>query len=75
MLPFLDDPEVDAMNNLAEQQLRPAIINRKLYCGNPPPAGANPRSALVSLAATCHHRLGDSFIEQVAELVLKNRAA
>jgi transposase len=65
-LPFLDDPEVDAQNNLAERQLRPAIINRKLSWGNQRPIGANAWSVLASLAATDLHRLGDLFDERTA---------
>ena len=72
---FLDYPAVDATNNLAERQLRPAVISRKLSCGNKTRNGANPWSILASLAATSKQR-GDSFIEQVAHaMVLKNRIA
>jgi transposase len=74
LLTFLDYPEVDATNNLAERQLRPAVISRKLSCGNKTMKGATTWSVLASLAATCQQR-GDSFIEQVAHaMVLKNRA-
>src|SRR5262245_39372062 len=31
---FLDHDAVEATNNLAERQLRPAVISRKLSCGN-----------------------------------------
>ena len=34
LLVFLDHPGVDPTNNLAERQLRPAVIARKLSCGN-----------------------------------------
>ena len=72
---FLDYPAVDATNNLAERQLRPAVIGRKLSCGNKTQRGANTWTILASLAATAQQR-GDSFIEQVAHaMVLKNRAA
>lgn len=75
LLTFLDYPEVDATNNLAERQLRPAVISRKLSCGNKTLHGATTWSVLASLAATCQQR-GDSFIEQVAQaMVLKNRPA
>lgn len=75
LLTFLDYPEVDATNNLAERQLRPAVISRKLSCGNKTLSGATTWSVLASLAATCQQR-GDSFIEQVAHaMVLQNRAA
>lgn len=75
LLTFLDYPEVDATNNLAERQLRPAVISRKLSCGNKTQSGATTWSVLASLAATCQQR-GDSFIEQAAQaMVLQNRAA
>ena len=72
---FLDHPVVDATNNLAERQLRPAVISRKLSCGNKTPNGANTWAILASLAATAQQQ-GDSFTEQVAQaMMLKNRAA
>ena len=45
---FLDHEAVDATNNLAERQLRPAVISRKLSCGNktepaPEPGRSSPR--------------------------------
>lgn len=72
---FLDHPSVEATNNLAERQLRPAVISRKLSCGNKTVRGSTTWSILASLAATCSQK-GDSFIEQVARtVVLENRAA
>ena len=72
---FLDYPAVEATNNLAERQLRPAVISRKLSCGNKTPNGANTWAILASLAAT-NQQQGDSFTEQVAHaMVLKNKAA
>lgn len=65
---FLDHDEVDATNNLAERQLRPAVISRKLSCGNRTPAGAATWEVLASLAATCAQR-AQSFIELVANTV------
>lgn len=67
---FLDVPEVDATNNLAERQLRPAVIARKLSCGNKTPAGASAWQILTSLAATCVQQ-GLSFtalLDQAARL-------
>lgn len=72
---FLDHPAVDATNNLAERQLRPAVISRKLSCGNKTLNGANTWAILASLAATCQQQ-GDSFTEQVAHaMMLQNRVA
>jgi hypothetical protein len=59
---FLDYPDVPATNNLAERQLRPAVIARKLSCGNKTLAGAYTWETLASLAATCAQR-GESFLE------------
>jgi hypothetical protein len=50
---FLEYEGVDATNNLAERQLRPAVIRRKLSCGNKSRKGANTFEVLASLAATC----------------------
>jgi len=66
LLTFLHVPEVDPTNNLAERQLRPAVIVRKLSCGNKTPAGAATFEVLVSLAATCRQQ-GRSFARYVAE--------
>ncbi|MGB3298217.1 MAG: transposase, partial [Phormidesmis sp.] len=72
---FLDHRAVNATNNLAERQLRPAVISRKLSCGNKTTNGANTWAILASLAATAQQQ-GDSFTAQVARVVvLKNRAA
>ena len=59
---FLDHPAVDATNNLAERQLRPAVISRKLSCGNKTERGARTWEVLASLAATCR-QTGSSFAD------------
>jgi transposase len=46
---FLDHEAVDATNNLAERQLRPAVISRKLSCGNKTERGAQTWQVLASL--------------------------
>ena len=61
---FLDHAAVPATNNLAERQLRPAVIARKLSCGNKTPAGARTWEILASVAATCHQRR-ESFLDLV----------
>jgi len=63
---FLDHPEVEATNNLAERQLRPAVIARKLSCGNKTSRGARTWEILASLAATCTQR-GESFANLVSQ--------
>jgi hypothetical protein len=59
---FLDDPSLEATNNRAERALRPAVIARKLSCGNKTERGKETWEILTSLAATCHQR-GQDFPE------------
>ena len=66
---FLERSEVPATNNLAERQLRPAVIARKISCGNKTSKGARAWQVLASIAATCQQK-GKSFIQFVAESVL-----
>lgn len=66
---FLDHPEVEATNNLAERQLRPAVIARKLSCGNKTKRGAHTWQILASLAATCTQRR-ESFAHLVRNAAL-----
>ena len=62
---FLDHSDVHATNNLAERQLRPAVISRKLSCGNKTEAGARTWETLTSLGVS-PRQTGTSFIELVA---------
>jgi hypothetical protein len=62
---FLDHDGVEATNNLAERQLRPAVIARKISCGNKTQKGARTWQILASLAATCAQR-ATSFIAELA---------
>ncbi len=66
---FLERLEVPATNNLAERQLRPAVIARKISCGNKTEKGALAWAILASLAATCR-QAGHSFIELTAQSLL-----
>ena len=65
LLNFLDHPQAEATNNLAERQLRPAVIARKVSCGQKTPRGAAAWEILASLAATCAQRAED-FVEFLA---------
>lgn len=65
LLTFLVVPGVAPTNNLAERQLRPAVIVRKLSCGNKTERGKCTFEVLASLAATCEQQ-GRSFVELVA---------
>lgn len=62
---FLDHDAVPATNNLAERQLRPAVISRKLSCGNKTQRGAETWQTLASLAATCR-QTGQSLADLLA---------
>jgi hypothetical protein len=68
---FLDHEAVDATNNLAERQLRPAVISRKLSCGNKTERGARTWEILASLAATSAQRR-DSFVDLLASAARLN---
>jgi len=70
---FLEVEEVDATNNLAERQLRPAVIARKVSCGNKTPQGAHTWEILASLAATCVQR-AESFAQLVSQATLLSHA-
>jgi hypothetical protein len=50
---FLDHEAVPATNNRAERQLRPAVIRRKLSCGNRTPRGAEAFERMASVVETC----------------------
>lgn len=65
---FLEHDDVEATNNLAERQLRPAVISRKLSCGNRTPRGARTWEILASLAATSHQNAA-SFIASIRNAV------
>lgn len=70
---FLEVEEVDATNNLAERQLRPAVIARKVSCGNKTPQGAHTWEILASLAATCS-QCAESFAQLVSQAALLSQA-
>lgn len=72
---FLNDPSLEATNNRAERALRPAVIARKLSCGNKTQRGKRTWEILTSLAATCHQR-GQDFVEYLRpSLILANNIA
>ncbi len=65
---FLDHASVDATNNLAERQLRPAVIARKLSAGNKTRAGADAWAILASLGATARQQ-ARCFIDLLAQRI------
>jgi transposase len=50
---FLEKPWVDATNWRAEQAIRPAVVNRKVWGGNRTWAGAEAQGVLSSVLRTC----------------------
>ena len=53
---FLFDPNIDATNYRAEQAIRPAVVNRKVWGGNRTWVGANTQGVLTSLLVTLRQR-------------------
>ncbi len=53
---FMEYDQVDATNNLAERRLRPAVISRKISCGNKTDKGADTWQTLASLMQTFIHQ-------------------
>jgi transposase len=53
---FLSLPEVEATNWPAEQALRPAVVNRKVWGGNRTEAGAQAQAVLMSVWQTAKRR-------------------
>jgi transposase len=53
ILTFLYHEDIEATNWPAEQAMRPAVVNRKVFGGNRTPAGARAQEVLGSVFATC----------------------
>jgi transposase len=49
---FLRQPGIDATNYRAEQAIRPAVVNRKVWGGNRTPAGATAQAILMTILVT-----------------------
>jgi transposase len=62
---FLSHPEVEPTNWEAEQAIRPAVVNRKVWGGNRTWAGARAQEVLMSVLETCR-RAGRSALEFVS---------
>ena len=68
MLAFLHDPAIAPTNNLAEQEIRPAVIMRKVSAGNRTEAGAHAHEVLASITRTAE-RGGVRFPDVLPELL------
>lgn len=63
---FLSHPEVEPTNWQAEQAIRPAVVNRKVWGGNRTWPGAHAQEVLMSVLETCRRagRCGLDFVSQ-----------
>ena len=59
LLTFLYEKNLEASNWPAEQAIRPAVVNRKVFGGNRTEAGAHALEILASLFATCQQNALD----------------
>lgn len=64
LLGCLHEPAAEPTNNRAERSLRPAVIARKLSCGNKTEAGKRCWEILASLAATAQQKSED-FVDKL----------
>ena len=53
---FVFDPRIEPTNWKAEQAIRPAVVNRKVWGGNRTAAGARAQGVLMSVFETCRRR-------------------
>ena len=56
LLTFLKEEGIDATNWRAEQALRPAVVNRKVWGGSRTQAGAEAQSILLTISQTARLR-------------------
>jgi transposase len=54
---FVTDPLIEPTNWQAEQAIRPAVVNRKVWGGNRTPAGAQAQQILMSVLETARRQL------------------
>lgn len=53
---FVFDPRIEPTNWRAEQAVRPAVVNRKVWGGNRTAAGARAQGVLMSILETCRRQ-------------------
>ncbi len=75
LLGCLYEPAAEPTNNRAERALRPAVIARKLSCGNKTPRGRTTWQVLTSLATTCQQQTIDFVDHVTTRLALKKTPA
>jgi len=69
---FVDNPEINPSNNLAEQGLRPAVVIRKVSGGSRSENGADTTAKLLSVMQTMKMQEGN-IIENMADLLQKGK--
>src|SRR5882757_6668072 len=62
---FAFDPRIEPTNWKAEQAIRPAVVNRKVWGGNRTATGANAQGVLMSVIETCR-RHAHSVVDHVS---------
>jgi len=63
---FVTDPTIEATNWKAEQAIRPAVVNRKVWGGNRTAVGAHAQAVVMSVLETCR-RHARSAIDYLSE--------
>ena len=58
---FLENPQIEPTNNLAEQQVRHCVIDRRITQGTRGPAGQRWCERIWSVLATCARQQRDAF--------------
>jgi len=71
---WVGDRRVPPDNNLAERDLRPTVIARKVSFGSSSDAGAKTRSVLMSILHTLNKRRGDQSLESIFKTLLDELA-
>ena len=71
LLGCLEEPAAEPTNNRAERDLRPAVISRKLSCGNKTETGKTAWETLRSLVTTAIKQGRDPLAEIAQRLTLK----
>ena len=66
--PFLTDPTIEPTNGRAEQALRPAVVNRKVWGGNRTAAGARAQGVVMSVLET-GRRQGWALVDYISAVV------
>ncbi len=70
---FLEDPEVEPTNNIAERMLRPAIVARKVSQCSKTERGANAYAAFKSVLSTLSLRGASSVFKSLAKIIAGER--